>query len=91
MQALNFETLFGSADEFAVSSLDQLFDDMDNALEMTLGSYINVADAYVDFMMSLPIYQPIINFFEKLCMTICMAIDAAQPKIDSFIDSIITS
>ena len=91
MQALNFETLFGSADEYATSSLDQLFDDMDTALEMTLGSYINVADAYVDFIMSLPIYQPIVNFLEKLCMTICMAMDRAQPRIDAAVEALAES
>ena len=87
----NFETLFGSADEYAANSLDRLFDDMDTALEMTLGSYINVADAYVDFMMSLPIYQPIVNFFDKLCMTICMVMDRVQPRIEAAVDALAES
>ena len=62
----DFDTLFGQASGKATNSLDDVLSDMDRALEMTLGSYLNVADAYVDFMMSQPFYNTVVNFFEKL-------------------------
>ena len=54
--SVNLDALFGQASGKAAHGLDALFDTMDDALEATLGSYLNVADAYVDFMMSLPFY-----------------------------------
>ena len=87
----DFDTLFGQASGKATNSLDDVLSDMDRALEMTLGSYLNVADAYVDFMMSLPFYNTVVNFFEKLCMTICSIVDRVEPRIDNFLQSVAES
>ena len=82
--SVNLDALFGQASGKAAHGLDALFDTMDDALEATLGSYLNVADAYVDFMMSLPFYQAVVDFFDKLCCMICSQFEKAQPHIDAF-------